>query len=153
MKRIELMQRYLNEKHRTTLVHEQYLNTQREYAPGTSLYMREIHFLVALGPDNPASISSLAQRLEVTPGAVSQLAARLENKGYITRTPDPKNRRRTLVSLTEKGRRLYLEHLDYDQASLSRLSAFFEDFSDTEIQRMIDAEIIFQQALRSRFPE
>ena len=33
MKRMELMQRYLEQKHRTTLVHEQYLNTQREYAP------------------------------------------------------------------------------------------------------------------------
>lgn len=153
MKRMELMQRYLEQKHRTTLVHEQYLNTQREYAPGTALYMREIHFLVALGPDGPASVSSLAQKLEVTLGAVSQMAARLEKKGCVTRTPDPKNRRRTLVSLTEEGQRLYREHLDYDQANLARLAAFFSDFSDAELQRLIDAEIVFQQALRRHVPE
>lgn len=153
MKRMELMQRYLEQKHRTTLVHEQYLNTQREYAPVTALYMREIHFLVALGPDGPASVSSLAQKLEVTLGAVSQMAARLEKKGCVTRTPDPKNRRRTLVSLTEEGQRLYREHLDYDQANLARLAAYFSDFSDAELQRLIDAEIVFQQALRRHVPE
>ena len=90
MKRMELMQRYLEQKHRTTLVHEQYLNTQREYAPGTALYMREIHFLVALGPDGPASVSSLAQKLEVTLGAVSQMAARLEKRAA---SPAPPTRK------------------------------------------------------------
>ena len=130
MKRMELMQRYLEQKHRTTLVHEQYLNTQREYAPDTALYM-----------------------LEVTLGTVSQMAARLEKKGCVTRTPDPKNRRRTLVSLTEEGQRLYREHLDYDQANLARLAAYFSDFSDAELQRLIDAEIVFQQALRRHVPE
>ena len=69
------------------------------------------------GTARPRS-GSLAQKLEVTLGAVSQMAARLEKKGCVTRTPDPKNRRRTLVSLTEEGQRLYREHLDYDQAIL-----------------------------------
>ena len=57
------------------------------------------------------------------------------------------------MSLTEEGQRLYREHLDYDQANLARLAAYFSDFSDAELQRLIDAEIVFQQALRRHVPE
>lgn len=148
MERMELIKRYLEEKHTTTLVHEQYLSTQREYAPGTSLYMREVHFIVAADPEKPVSISYLAKQLNVTLGAASQMASRLEKKGYITRFTDPENRRRTLVELTEDGRRLYRQHCEYDSKRLALLSEMYASFSNDELQRLIEAEKIFQRGLR-----
>lgn len=148
MERMELIKRYLAEKHTTTMIHEQYLSTQREYAPGTSLYMREIHFIVAVDPEKPVSISYLAEQLDVTLGATSQMASRLEKKGYITRFTDPENRRRTLVQLTEDGQRLYRQHQEYDSKRLLLLSEMFASFTDSELQRMIEAEQIFQHGLR-----
>lgn len=48
-------------------------------------------------------MSELAKALDVTNGAVSQTAARLEQKGYLVRCAVPGNRRQTLAVLTEKG--------------------------------------------------
>ncbi|MDO5406261.1 MAG: MarR family transcriptional regulator [Eubacteriales bacterium] len=149
MNRLTLMEQYLAEKHNTAILHEHYLNTVREYAPGTNLYMREVHFLVAADPEQPISISELAERLEVTLGAVSQMATKLEKKGLVLRSPDPNDRRRTMVSLTEAGIRLYQEHMEYDKKSVNALSEIFQEFSEEEIKRLIRAEELFRQALRT----
>lgn len=150
MDRIKLIQTYLKEKRNTTIIHEHYLNTLREYAPGTDLYMREIHFLVAVELDRPVSVSALAQKLEVTLGAASQMATKLEKKGLVSRFPDPEDRRRTMVSLTEEGARLHQQHLEYDQRQMEKISSLFSSFSDQDMERLIEAEHIFQQGLRTR---
>lgn len=150
MERIELIQKYIKEKRNTTIVHEHFLNTLRAYAPGTDLYMREIHFLVAAETDRPVSISFLAQKMEVTLGATSQMATKLEKKGLITRFPDPEDRRRTMVALTENGVHLRQQHLEYDQTQMTKISKLFSSFSDDEMNRLIEAEHIFQKILRKR---
>ncbi len=78
MNRIVLFKQLLDEKRNSTMIHEHYLNTIREYAPGTNLYMREMHFLMAADPEQPVSITDLAQKLGVTLGAASQMATKLE---------------------------------------------------------------------------
>lgn len=147
MDRIALFQQLLDEKHNTTMVHEHYLNTLREYAPGTNLYMREMHFLMAANPKHPVSITDLAQKLEVTLGAASQMATKLGKKGLVIRCPDPKDRRRTMVSLTKEGICLYREHMEYDRKSLGIISNLFQNFSDEDVKRLIEAEHLFRQAL------
>ncbi len=47
----------------------------------------------------------LAQRLEVSPAAVTTSLKSLEKRGYIHREPEPGDARRNRVSLTEKGQR------------------------------------------------
>lgn len=145
MDRISLFKKLLDEKRNTTMVHEHYLNTLREYAPGTNLYMREMHFLMAADPEQAVSITDLSKKLEVTLGAASQMAAKLEKKGFIMRYPDPEDRRRSMVRLTENGIKLYWEHLEYDRKSLETLSNLFRDFSDEEIKRFIEAEGLFRK--------
>lgn len=153
MDRIELFGKYLSEKRNSTIVHEHYLNTVREYAPGTDLYMREMHFLTAADPGTPVSISHLAQKLGVTLGAASQMATKLEKKGLLCRYPDPEDRRRTMVRLTEEGIRLYREHLEYDYGKFRVFSEMFSDFTDEEVLRLIEAERIFQRAISVRDEE
>jgi DNA-binding MarR family transcriptional regulator len=50
--------------------------------------------------------SELAQLLHITPRSVTEVVDALEAKGVAVRTPDPSDRRATLVSLTERGREL-----------------------------------------------
>jgi DNA-binding MarR family transcriptional regulator len=52
--------------------------------------------------------SDLADRLGVTKGAIGQLVDRLEQRGYVTRDPDPKDRRSYLVRPTARARAGYL---------------------------------------------
>lgn len=47
--------------------------------------------------DGPLTAGALAQLTGLTPGAVTGLVDRLERAGYVRRTPDPADRRRSLV--------------------------------------------------------
>ena len=51
-----------------------------------------------------ATITQLAEHLDVTRQAAAQLADELVAKGYVTRQPHPADARARLLTLTEKGR-------------------------------------------------
>jgi DNA-binding MarR family transcriptional regulator/uncharacterized glyoxalase superfamily protein PhnB len=53
--------------------------------------------------DNSAPQQDLAAELGITKQAVSQLIDILVNRGYLDRTPDPDDRRRISLELTERG--------------------------------------------------
>lgn len=53
--------------------------------------------------EGPASVSDLAQALRVRPQSMAQTVGDLEAEGMVERNPDPDDRRRALVSLTEAG--------------------------------------------------
>lgn len=56
-----------------------------------------------LDREGPCSVSDLAQAERVRPQSMAQTVADLETAGMVERRPDPDDRRRALVSLTETG--------------------------------------------------
>jgi DNA-binding MarR family transcriptional regulator len=50
------------------------------------------------------SVSDLAQAERVRPQSMAQTVSELESDGLVARTPDPNDRRRAIVELTELGR-------------------------------------------------
>lgn len=59
--------------------------------------------LIMLNEWGPISQSELTQQLGIQPGSASEVIIKLESAGYITRTPSEKDRRTTIVLLTEAG--------------------------------------------------
>jgi len=57
-----------------------------------------------LDREGPQSISKLAVAERVRPQSMSQTVAELESQAYVERSPDPGDRRSTLIALTEAGR-------------------------------------------------
>lgn len=53
----------------------------------------------------------LVERTHLKPPTVSVLLRRMEEQGYVCRTPDRRDRRAVLVELTEKGRAFDRDHL------------------------------------------
>lgn len=49
-------------------------------------------------------LTELARRANITPQAMGELVDELEDLGYVTRQPDPTDRRAKLIVLTERGR-------------------------------------------------
>jgi DNA-binding MarR family transcriptional regulator len=47
--------------------------------------------------------SELAQHLRIAPRSATEVVDALEAKGLVARSPDPRDRRATLVSLTDRG--------------------------------------------------
>ncbi len=48
-------------------------------------------------------LSDLARRANITPQAMGELVDELEELGYVTRQPDPTDRRAKLIVLTDRG--------------------------------------------------
>jgi DNA-binding MarR family transcriptional regulator len=60
------------------------------------------------------SVTALAERAGMTKQSMRQLVLDLEDKGYVSRAADPRDRRAAIVTFTEEGRRLLA---DADQIS------------------------------------
>jgi len=54
--------------------------------------------------DTGTTVSVLAERAQITKQAMAELVLYLENRGYVSREPDPDDRRAKLVRVTERGR-------------------------------------------------
>lgn len=84
--------------------------------------------------EGPLFTGYLARAERVRPQSMSQTLAELEAEGLVSRTPDPRDGRRTLVSLTDAGR----QELERDRASRDGwiAKALAEDFT-VEEQRLL----------------
>lgn len=67
-------------------------------------------------------LSTLAARANITPQALSELVDDLERMGYVTRRPDPDDRRAKRIVLTERGHACV-------QAALGTISAIEDDLA------------------------
>lgn len=70
----------------------------RPFAP------RHIATLLQIGQDAPVGMSELAERMQVSLATMSQVVTDLEDWGLVTRSSDPGDRRRTLVSIASEHR-------------------------------------------------
>lgn len=140
MERIELIESLLDEKRKTTTAHMQYLTKTHEYLPGEELYVREAHFILAVHPQGENTMSELASRLDVTQGAATQLASRLEKKGYICREKSREDGRITIVTLTEKGKTFYQAHTSYDRVRHQEISDYLMNYSDEQLAFLAEYE-------------
>lgn len=85
---------------------DRYPNT---YGTAGQFTPSEIHLIDAIGLEEPILMSELAAKLNVTKGAITQLAKKLEIKGAIQRSPHPSDKRAVLLSLTDIGEIAYKE--------------------------------------------
>lgn len=147
MDRLKLIGQLLHECTTTASIVSSFLNTPQKYASDDSLYMREAHFVVAIGPEGRPTMSEMAERLNVTQGAITQMATRLEKKGYVVREKSSTDRRQTTISLTEKGKTLCAEHIAFDSEEHRRGSERLSEFSDEELALFIH----YEQSIRALF--
>ncbi|WP_405060844.1 MarR family transcriptional regulator [Kribbella sp. NBC_01505] len=77
--------------------------------------------------DGPATISRMAERLEITKQGASQLADDMERRGYVERRPDPSDARVRLLHLTDRGQSALKAARKYHQAYERRLRTRFGD--------------------------
>lgn len=78
-------------------------------------------------------VSELAQLLNVTPGAATQLADALVQSEYIERTTDEQDRRVTKLKLSAKGAAVLEESR---KAKLAKLNQILAPLDDSEIETL-----------------
>src|SRR3954451_16863414 len=96
------------------------LDIQAEYG------LKPPQFFALQALDEPVPMSSVANVLRCDRSAVTWITDRLEERGYVERRSDPRDRRVKLLALTEegwRGREEVAEHLPAPPEPLTRLSA------------------------------
>lgn len=69
---------------------------------GTQRTQGRILKILYLG--GPMTQKALQDKLEIQPGSMSEIAAKLERKGLLSREKDPSDKRKILLALTDAGR-------------------------------------------------
>lgn len=148
MDRIETVELLMKKVRQVTETYEKYCSQERVYFEGDRLYMREAHLVLVVGEIGETTMSALAERLGVTPGAISQLAQRIESKGYILRFPPREDRRVNLVRLTERGEAFCRAHRAYDREQHRRAADFLSDYSQEQLEWLIAFEEKLEEMFR-----
>lgn len=116
-----------------------------------NLSVKETHVIetvIRLEEEGLANMSSIAEQLNITVGALSTAVQTLISKGFLQRASVPSDRRLVLVTATEQGREVNRIHESFHQQmmdfvaqqlnkadferlthSLEQLSLFFESLS------------------------
>jgi DNA-binding MarR family transcriptional regulator len=79
------------------------LDAQLRRDAGISHFEYQVLALLSEAPDRTLRMSELAVRAEGSQPRLSQVVARMEQRGWVRRTPDPADGRYTLAILTDQG--------------------------------------------------
>ena len=86
-----------------------------EYA-GVPLHANEAHTLKIIAQNEGISQTELSDRMFRTKGATSITVDKLVEKGLVARQRVDEDQRRYLLTLTDLGRCVHMQHLAYDEA-------------------------------------
>ncbi|HEY1064149.1 MAG TPA: MarR family transcriptional regulator [Candidatus Saccharimonadales bacterium] len=97
----------------------------------------QFELLKTIGCNQPLSHKELSRKMQLTPGAISQLLEALEEAKLIVRTPSPEDRRIVLVSLSKPGHdQLELFHARRKQI----LDGAFAQLDDDELATYLQVQ-------------
>ncbi|MBO1332214.1 MarR family winged helix-turn-helix transcriptional regulator [Streptomyces sp. VRA16 Mangrove soil] len=103
--------------------------------------------LARLDKTGPASASDLATIEGVRPQSMAKVVIALEEVGFVVRTPDPGDRRRQLVTLTESGLARRKGDREARRAWLAR--ALDEHGTEEQIQAVITAMALLDEVAQA----
>lgn len=106
------------------------LRQLKRLRPGT-VEMPLLWVMHAVSEHEPVRLSELATRLYLDLSTISRHVSALESQGLLVRTPDPEDRRASLVSLTEEGRRL---HREFFEQRRQRLTEMVADWPEKDLE-------------------
>jgi DNA-binding MarR family transcriptional regulator len=104
--------------------------------PG-ELSLPERSALSRLDRGGPATAAELARTEQITPQAMASTLAALQGRGLLVRQPDPADRRRIVMSLTETGREVLRHKRDARARQLATPLA--ERFTAEELEILMAA--------------
>lgn len=105
--------------------------TRREWG----LNAHEMQAITALWEFGRMTMTELGQRIPLSRAAVTTLTDRLERLGYVRRVPDPTDRRRILLDITELVEERYQE-IQHDW--VERVNAYVQDLDPKVWASVVD---------------
>lgn len=110
----------------------------------------EFYMLEGIASVDGIYVSEIAKKLKISPPAVSKMLRGLEEKKYIERTTDTKDRRNTTVRITPEGNRVRKGvHAKLDTLMNNAIERLGEENAETLVQLMVQfTELIHEESLK-----
>ncbi|MDA8135442.1 MAG: MarR family transcriptional regulator [Desulfobacteraceae bacterium] len=103
----------------------------------TTLFRAEVHILERIDRQSGINASDIADSMEVTKGAISQIISKLLNKGLIKKSTKADNLKIQELYLTEKGSEVLSSHADQEKELIDKVSSILENCRTEDIEKFI----------------
>ncbi|MGI2297161.1 MarR family winged helix-turn-helix transcriptional regulator [Paenibacillus sp. GXUN7292] len=139
----------MTRQHILTEFEELYIDFQRKIGAAWQKKMEHTisssqgTILFRLNAAGPQKFSALAEKLGITPGAVTSLSDKLISAGYAERKRDEEDRRVVYLEITEAGSEI-VKSLKMDIKGV--VKSFFEGVSDEDLKHLTR---IYEQILKN----
>ena len=105
-----------------------------DFGVGEKLYPSEIHTIQAIGNNSGINVTTLAQKLGITKGGVSQMISKLKKRELIEKVRSTDNDKEVLLILTAKGQKAFNEHEKFHYDMYMDFIKYMDDISQEEIE-------------------
>lgn len=113
----------------------------------------EIHTIVAIGDLQNPNVTSIAQHMKMTKGAISKIIKRLLSANVIKTYQFEDNKQKIFYSLTKKGKFLYNEHKKRHELWLQRDRHFLDRYSESQLEFIQNFMVDFNLYLQEQIDE
>ena len=115
------------------------LNDKKPKKFGTNqlLYQSEIHFIDAIGNSKEINASQLSSKLDITNGAVTQVAQKLLKKQLVEKYKKETNKKEVYFKLTKLGEIAYENHITFHQELTDKVIEYLEELSQEQINGIL----------------
>lgn len=98
------------------------------------------------------TVNELAEKMNVTASAISQLLTKLEKEHYIERAINPDSRRETIVTLGDKGTQLYEMYAKVDEKIVSTYYAKLDNNVIDQLEQAVNKvyEVILAEQAKAK---
>ncbi|EPZ45187.1 MarR family transcriptional regulator [Alicyclobacillus acidoterrestris] len=96
--------------------------------------LSEIHVIDLIGSMENPNVTSIAERMHMTRGAISKIATKLKQRGDIESFQLPDNQKNLYFRLTSRGERIRSLHADLHAQAEKRVVDFFSRYASEELQ-------------------
>jgi DNA-binding MarR family transcriptional regulator len=104
-----------------------------DFGLGIKLYKSEMHMISVIGESHGANITRIAEQLNITKGAVSQVVNKLHKKDLVRKVQEVDNKKEILLILTDKGKMVFDKHQLFHQHIFE---CFASEVKDVKIENI-----------------
>jgi len=114
------------------------MKTPRDYGVGFPVFPAEAYLMSAIKANSQANVGELADRLEVTKGAVSQISRKLTRKGLIETYQLEDNRKEVYLRLTNLGKKVLVGQEKFRKKLHGEIFNYLGRLEEKNIQVILD---------------
>lgn len=97
----------------------------------------EVHCIEYIGKNTDSNVTKLAESFYMTRSAMSKIAKKLMEKGFVESYQKPDNKKEIYFRLTGQGQKIYKEHEKLHKEFQERDKAVYEELSEEQFDSML----------------